>query len=276
MAFDILSFVIGQQAVKGAGGSSDKKIILAEQNFEGFAYMEEFGAYVYNFNSDAPFSLDSNETYVIQWDGTEYECVAQSNDEFIEGSILVGNLSHLGGNGNNEPFLIGYLPSTTGGAFYSFDNSTAHTVGIYQKNGNSGSGSDVTIVAKKGTFISEGITHTLEHGLGVVPLFIWVYPAAGYLTAQKTDGVILFGVGVNQKVADALGTTYDIQYGKTWNAAQAIEQQTISSYPIEASTTNAIFHDANKNTVTIGGVYGLNRRILVEGVYYDWLAVGVK
>lgn len=148
-------------------------------------------------------------------------------------------------------------------------------IGQQAEKGTGASGGDVTIIAKEGTFIADGTTYTLEHDLGVVPMFVWVYPSGGYTTTQKTDGVILFGVGVNQKVADALGTTYDIQYGKTWNSSTEKEQQTTPDYPIEASTTNAIFHDANEKTVGIGGVYGANRRILVDGVYYEWLAIGI-
>ena len=66
------------------------------------------------------------QTYTVNWDGTEYECVC-----FVFNSILMlGNLSIIGaGDDTGEPFLYGYSPNM-GGSFNTLDTSASHTISV--------------------------------------------------------------------------------------------------------------------------------------------------
>ena len=63
------------------------------------------------------------QTYMVNWDGTNYECVCSA----INSMLLLGNLS-IGGKGDNtgEPFL--YV--STGRSFVTLDTSAIHTIGV--------------------------------------------------------------------------------------------------------------------------------------------------
>lgn len=153
MGFDVLSFAMGLQAGKSggsSGGDSGKTVLLAEQTLSGFAYSEEYSAYIYEIKPE-PCVLTVGETYHVKWDETEYEVVAQDASAMASGMVAMGNLTSFGGIGNNEPFVINYFPNY-GVGLLAFDTETSHKVGIYQKEETSGGDySDVHFV----TFMNE-------------------------------------------------------------------------------------------------------------------------
>lgn len=85
-------------------------------------YDEEMGFFALD-----SITLVSGETYQINYNGTEYECVAQT----LEGlGIAIGNLSDYGGMGSGEPFAIAL--EAEGWILLPFDGSTSVTLSIYQ------------------------------------------------------------------------------------------------------------------------------------------------
>ena len=69
------------------------------------------------------FAIAEGQTYTVNWDGTEYECVC-----FVFNSIpALGNLSLLGaGDDTGETFL--YVSAS--GTFITLDTSASHTISV--------------------------------------------------------------------------------------------------------------------------------------------------
>ena len=107
-------------------GEGTMKTILAETTFTGIGSL------------DAPLLADyipltANTTYIVNWNGTEYTCVSRILSD-NGGSIGIGNLSYLGGTGNNEPFGIasGYFDDSQSSLLISNDGTTEATISIGQ------------------------------------------------------------------------------------------------------------------------------------------------
>ena len=66
------------------------------------------------------------QTYTVNWDGTEYECVCSA----VQSSLALGNLSIMGeGDDTGEPFIYANTPNT-GSAFVTLDTSASHTISV--------------------------------------------------------------------------------------------------------------------------------------------------
>ena len=64
------------------------------------------------------------QTYMVNWDGTEYKCVCTNND----GYITLGNISIMGeGADTGEPFI--FLP-TEQNVVVTHDTSASHTISV--------------------------------------------------------------------------------------------------------------------------------------------------
>ena len=74
------------------------------------------------------------ETYTVNWNGTEYTCVAQDTSAFASGTVGLGELTELGLLGNGEPFalVIGEDEGAKFAFIAPFDGSTSVTFSIYQ------------------------------------------------------------------------------------------------------------------------------------------------
>ena len=103
-------------------------IIFAETQYTGFAYSQDYGAYMYGINP-APFTIAAGENYIVRWDNIDYPCTATA---VPNGSLGMGNLSLAGMEGGNPdaPFIIGW--SEVGVSLYSNEDKNSHTVGIYR------------------------------------------------------------------------------------------------------------------------------------------------
>lgn len=110
-----------------------KNVLLAEQEFSGFALDETFGAYSPGYVTPALFTLNNGETYHVKWDGTEYECKAFTFNYSGMSLVVIGNGTSLGLSGNGEPFLITYNAAYNNTQIFSVDTKSSHTVGIWQK-----------------------------------------------------------------------------------------------------------------------------------------------
>lgn len=73
------------------------------------------------------FTPVEGQTYIVNWDGTEHECVCS----IFNGRFLVlGNLSIIGaGDDTGEPFIYLNVPST-GSEFETFDTASSHTISV--------------------------------------------------------------------------------------------------------------------------------------------------
>ena len=77
------------------------------------------GAYMSSLST--ALNIVEGQTYTVNWDGTEYECVGF----IMESDPGLGNLSLMGtGDDTGEPFLYIY------GGIFTFDTSASHTVGV--------------------------------------------------------------------------------------------------------------------------------------------------
>lgn len=73
------------------------------------------------------FEIVDGQTYTVNWDGTEYECVS-----IVFNSIpALGNLSIMGaGDDTGEPFLYIYYTDQAVGMFATPDTAASHTISV--------------------------------------------------------------------------------------------------------------------------------------------------
>lgn len=73
------------------------------------------------------FEIVDGQTYTVNWDGTEYECVGF----VIESQPALGNLSIVDkGSDTGEPFVYGYDTKQHTGMFIANDTSASHTISV--------------------------------------------------------------------------------------------------------------------------------------------------
>ena len=86
------------------------------------------------------------QTYIVHWDGTEYECVCSVFDTVP----LFGNLSILGlGDDTGEPFMY------VDGEFITLDTSASHTISV--------KGMKVTVTPIAEEFLPTGVTASIDN-----------------------------------------------------------------------------------------------------------------
>ena len=126
----------------GGGGSAVPKPLTYDYMPEGYpkkttgtvtvmeeqelAFTDGGGTYVANLPDG--FKVTAGQTYVVNWDGTEYQCVGSAVGE----TYLIGNVSIAGESSNTgEPFV--YVIATGAGAigqFGTLDTSASHTISV--------------------------------------------------------------------------------------------------------------------------------------------------
>lgn len=83
---------------------------------------------VYSAQLTNAFEIIEGQTYIVNWDGTEYECVGVAIDEDKCG---LGNLYLLKlGDDTGEPFSYTYNKTYTIGGFMALDTSASHTISV--------------------------------------------------------------------------------------------------------------------------------------------------
>ena len=127
-------------SVSGGGGGSIPKPLTFDYMPEGYptksvqttTLMEEQqvaftlsnGLYMAQITN--AFEVVEGQTYTVNWDGTEYECVGAA---FGEGVYVLGNLSIMGGGADTgEPFV--YSESDNQGGFGTLDTAESHTISV--------------------------------------------------------------------------------------------------------------------------------------------------
>ena len=83
---------------------------------------------VYSAQLTNAFEIIEGQTYTVNWDGTEYECVGVTIDEDKCG---LGNLYLLKvGDDTGEPFSYTYNKTYAIGGFMTSDTSASHTISV--------------------------------------------------------------------------------------------------------------------------------------------------
>ena len=130
----------------GGGGGSVPKPLTYDYMPEGYptkaigtvtlieeqelAFKEEGGGHI-GFLTTHKLKIVEGQTCTVNWDGTEYECVA-----FVfNNDYGLGNLSLMGlGDDTGEPFLCSYGNADDAGGvvdmFFTLDTSPSHTIGV--------------------------------------------------------------------------------------------------------------------------------------------------
>lgn len=76
--------------------------VFDEEDTDGDGVVETF----YWFLFSSPLGLTVGNTYIVNWDGTEYTCVAQDASALSPGAVFLGNGESANLPGNDEPFGI--------------------------------------------------------------------------------------------------------------------------------------------------------------------------
>lgn len=91
----------------------------------------------YNTSLPALFELIVDESYVVLWDDTEYNCVAYETEIGNRDAVCLGNKEVMTSGSTEilEPFVISHIPdvSVISLAVANGDESPSHAVRIYQK-----------------------------------------------------------------------------------------------------------------------------------------------
>ena len=98
---------------------------LMEEQELAFTLSEADGVYMTQFTN--AFEIINGQTYTINWDGTEYECIGIVN----KSQSALGNLSIAGGGADTgEPFMYVYNTKQHSGMFATPDTAASHTISV--------------------------------------------------------------------------------------------------------------------------------------------------
>ena len=108
---------------EGYPSKSVQTTTLMEEQELAFALAEGF--YLAQLTNAIEIVID--QTYTVNWDGTEYECVCSA----VDSMPALGNLSIAGaGNDTGEPFTYGYNTQHATGVFGTTDTAASHTISV--------------------------------------------------------------------------------------------------------------------------------------------------
>lgn len=134
----VIDAIIAKKLCGGGGGSVPKPLtydympegypskamgtvtVMEEQEL---AFALDNGAYVAHLTE--ALEINKGQTYTVNWDGTEYECVWAAPSP----NPIFGNLSIAGmGDDTGEPFVYMQVNATV--AFATNDTSASHTISV--------------------------------------------------------------------------------------------------------------------------------------------------
>ena len=96
--------------------------LMEEQELAFTSSADAYGASLTN-----PLEIVNGQTYIVNWDGAEYECVCSIFNNTI---LVLGNLSVMGaGDDTGEPFAYSKFPNNSSG-FSTLDTSASHTISV--------------------------------------------------------------------------------------------------------------------------------------------------
>lgn len=118
-----------------------------------------------------------------------------------------------------------------------------------------------------GTFTATGTTHTLEHNLGVIPIFIIVYPTSGFTSPVSGSGHFI--IGFSAEGVNRLGSVQRHQFCRYYNSYMTGTKTSTTGedVPIDTVDSGAILENATATSVHISDR-------LNSGTTYQWYAFG--
>ena len=140
----VIDAIIAKKLCGGGGGSVPKPLTYdympegyPSKTMETVTLMEEqelaftLDSTTYAATLTNPFEISVGQTYTVNWDGTEYECVCFDSNGFF---YKFGNASILdGGDDTGEPFVYTYDKDQQTGYFGTLDTSASHTISVKRK-----------------------------------------------------------------------------------------------------------------------------------------------
>ena len=110
---------------EGYPTKSVRTVTLMKEQQVAFALIEEVGVYMAQITN--AFEVVEGQTYTVNWDGIEYECVGF----FIKPNSEIGNLSIVGeGSDTGEPFVYGYNAQQHTGMLATLATAASHTISV--------------------------------------------------------------------------------------------------------------------------------------------------
>ena len=110
---------------EGYPRKSAETVTLMEEQEVAFAPQ---GADYYGAQLPNPPEIVDGQTYTVNWDGTEYECICVA---FNKNGNVLGNLSIVGASDDTgEPFVYSYNTSEASGGFVTYDTAASHTISV--------------------------------------------------------------------------------------------------------------------------------------------------
>ena len=109
---------------EGYPSKSVQTTTLIEEQEVAFTLTKNF----YTALITSSLELVVGQTYTVNWDGTEYECICSAVNERV---YQIGNASIKGtGDDTGEPFLCAHNTVHGGCQFYTLDTSATHTISV--------------------------------------------------------------------------------------------------------------------------------------------------
>ena len=108
----------------------------------------------------ASIGLEVGKTYIVNWDGTDYEVTGKDLSVISGGQmpgVFLGNTVTMGGEDTGEPFMAIDSPSYTASQFMGIDFSVNHTFTIYHN--------AETIHPIPGKFLPDGVPYVEDLGV---------------------------------------------------------------------------------------------------------------
>lgn len=218
----------------------------------------------YAITEGAP-ALVAGEAYVINWNGVEYECVAQDLSAMMPGTVACGDLNAFGVPiGNGEPFMIMFTNGEL--VIAPLDETADPTISIYQN------GTIVHTLDPK--YLPDGIPYA--EPFSDVILDTLTIPSAAKSRLTANVGNITVGVVYNVVIdgttypcvakASEFGVLFDEYYNDSGELAYApFSVEVVSDmfaqalgYNVSVTLSDEIVSSGSEHTLSIEGGVKLN------------------
>ena len=222
---------------------------LMEKQEVAFALEDEA---VYSaYPNEAP-EIVEGQTYTVNWDGTEYECVCAV---FMSSTILsLGNKSIYGkGDDTGEPFL--YIRNQAAGAFATLETTASHTISVKRI--------DETVIPIDEKYLPESVFTDADWDF-ILNRPFFNKPLNANITAENITETTVIGANY----VDLGATVPDFNEGLYYKVEGEISFLSTSSginYPLQI---NGYYKANSQAEISLGTVYDSSYRSNLEVSLY--------
>ena len=224
-------------------------VTLMEEQEVAFALEDEA---VYSaYPNEAP-EIVEGQTYTVNWDGTEYECVCAV---FMSSTILsLGNKSIYGkGDDTGEPFL--YIRNQAAGAFATLETTASHTISVKRI--------DETVIPIDEKYLPESVFTDADWDF-ILNRPFFNKPLNANITAENITETTVIGANY----VDLGATVPDFNEGLYYKVEGEISFLSTSSginYPLQI---NGYYKANSQAEISLGTVYDSSYRSNLEVSLY--------